>query len=145
MSTTMNAAAHLGQNYTEFLIAHKNTNFDALKTLLDITQKLILDQNSEILNVSKIEWHFTPWRSTLLYDKSNQVGESQGSRLLRLSSLSGKDTEHSEANEKQKQLSASSGVEVIVSDFGFWVGAVGISFLLSPFARANAVFTSVGL
>ena len=41
--------------------------------------------------------------------------------------------------------SASSGVEVIVSDFGFLVGAVGISMLLSPPAEAITVLTSVGL
>ena len=41
--------------------------------------------------------------------------------------------------------SASSSVEVTVSDFGFLVGAVGISILLSPAAEANTVFTAVGL
>ena len=41
--------------------------------------------------------------------------------------------------------SASSRVVVIVSDFGFLVGAVGISILLSPPAKADTVFTSVGL
>ena len=66
MSTTMKAAGHLGQHYNENLVTYRNTNFDALKTLFDTTQKLILDNNHEILNVSTIEWHSTPWmRSTL--------------------------------------------------------------------------------
>ena len=42
-STTMVAAIHLGENYNEHLIAFRNTNFDALKTVFDITQKLILN------------------------------------------------------------------------------------------------------
>ena len=66
----MKAAVHLGENYNENLIAYRNTNFDALKTLFDITQKLIVDQKHEILNVSTIEWHCSPWtRFTLLHYK----------------------------------------------------------------------------
>ena len=65
MSTTMKAAIHLGENYKVNLFAYRNTNFDALKTWFDITQKLILDQNHEILNVTTIKWQSTPWmRST---------------------------------------------------------------------------------
>ena len=56
MLTMMKATVHLGQNYDENLISHGNTNFEELKTFLDITQKLILDQNHKILNVSTIEW-----------------------------------------------------------------------------------------
>ena len=57
-----------------------------------ITQKMILDQDFEILNVPTIEWKFTPWmRSTLLHDKNKQVGESKGTRPLTFSSFSGKD------------------------------------------------------
>ena len=61
MSTTMKEAIHLGEVYTENLVACRNTNFDALKTLFNITQKLILNQNHEILNASATEWQFTPW------------------------------------------------------------------------------------
>ena len=55
MSTTMKAAIHFGENYNDNLIVYRNTNFDAFKTLIDITQKLILNQNHEILNVSMIK------------------------------------------------------------------------------------------
>ena len=69
-STSMKAAVHLGDTYNKNLVAHRNTNFDALGTFFDITQKLILDENHEILNFSTIEWRFTPWmRSSLLHDK----------------------------------------------------------------------------
>ena len=60
MSTTMKAAVHLGQNYNDNLMTHRNTNFEELEMLFDITQKLILEQNHEILNVSTIEWQFIP-------------------------------------------------------------------------------------
>ena len=61
---------HFGPSCNENLVAHRNTHSKELMTLFDITQKLILEQNFEIPNVSSTEWTFTPWmRSTLLYDK----------------------------------------------------------------------------
>ena len=41
MSTTMKAAIHLGPNYVENLEVFRNTNFEELQNLIDITQKLI--------------------------------------------------------------------------------------------------------
>ena len=71
MPTTFKAAVHLGQNYNEYFVTHKNTNFAALNTLFDITQKLILNEKHEILNASTIEGHFTPCiKSTLLHEKA---------------------------------------------------------------------------
>ena len=49
MSTTMKASVHLGPSYNEILVAYRNTDFKALKTLFDITQKLILEQTFEAL------------------------------------------------------------------------------------------------
>ena len=70
MSPTMKAAIHLGENYNENLFTYKNTNFKALKTLFDITQKLILNQKHEIRHVSTIDWQFTRWmKSTLQHDR----------------------------------------------------------------------------
>ena len=67
VSTTMKASVHLGHYYNENLVACKNTNFKDLKTLFDITQRLILEQSVEILNVSTMIWRFTPWmRSTFV-------------------------------------------------------------------------------
>ena len=59
LSTTMKAAIHLGENYNQHLEGYRNTNFDALKTLFDITQKLILNQNHEILNVRDLLCYMT--------------------------------------------------------------------------------------
>ena len=58
MSTTMKASVHLGTRYNEILVACRNTNVEELKTLFDITQRLILNHGFEILNVSTIEWTF---------------------------------------------------------------------------------------
>ena len=70
MSTAMKAAVHLGQNYKDNSVSYRNTNFEELKTLFDIMQKLILDQDFGILNVSTIEWEFYPgMRSIVLHDK----------------------------------------------------------------------------
>ena len=40
MSITMKETLHLGQNYNDDVIAHRNTNCEELKTLFTITQKL---------------------------------------------------------------------------------------------------------
>ena len=56
MSTTMKASVHLGPNYNENLEVYRNTNFEELKILFEITQMLILEHDAEILNVSPIDW-----------------------------------------------------------------------------------------
>ena len=43
MSTTMKASIHLGPSYNDILVAYRNTDCKALKTLFDITQRLILE------------------------------------------------------------------------------------------------------
>ena len=68
--TTVKAAVHLGPNYTEKLEVYRNTNFEELQKVFDITQRLILDHQAEILNVSPIYWTAPSWtRSTLTYDQ----------------------------------------------------------------------------
>ena len=70
MSTTMKAAIHLGPNYVANLEVFRNTNFEELQNLFDITQKLILDHHAEILNVTTIDWTSLSWtRSTLSHDQ----------------------------------------------------------------------------
>ena len=44
MSATMKTAVHLGLDHEKNLLIAKNTDFEELKTLFDITQKLILEQ-----------------------------------------------------------------------------------------------------
>ena len=63
----MKAAIHLGPNYVEILEENRNTNFEEIQNLFDITQKLILDHQAEVLNVTPIDWTAPSWtRSTLL-------------------------------------------------------------------------------
>ena len=90
-STTTKASVHLGPSYNDNLVAYRNINFEELKTLLDIKHSLILEHAFEILNVfhdrmdtfSTDEIYLSTWQS-------NQVGESQGTRILRHRSLSWK-------------------------------------------------------
>ena len=70
MSTTMKAAVRLGPSYTENLEVCRNTNFEELQNLFDITERLILEHQAEILNVSPIDWTAFSWaRSTLSHDQ----------------------------------------------------------------------------
>ena len=103
MSTTTMAALHLGQHYNENLVFYRNTNFKELKTLFDVTQRLILEQDFEILNVSTIEWTLTPWmRSTSLHDTVIKWAKEKVHVHSELVLCLGKIYEHTEANAKWK-------------------------------------------
>ena len=70
MSTMMKASIHLGPNYNENLEVYKSTNFEEPKNLFDITQRLLLEHEAEILNVSPTDWTARSWtRSTLTHDQ----------------------------------------------------------------------------
>ena len=104
MSTTMKAATHLGENYDDNLF-NWNPNFEALKTLFDITQKLTLNQKHEIRHVSTIKWQFTLWmRSTVLNDKAIMLSKAKihvhSDSVLCLGKMHG----HLDAMVKWKQL-----------------------------------------
>ena len=47
MSATLKAAVHLGPYYQEDLDTTKNSDFEKIKQLFNISQKLILDQSQE--------------------------------------------------------------------------------------------------
>ena len=65
----MKAAEHFGENCENNLFTDKNTDFEELKALCDITQTLILEQKLEIKHATTIEGQFTLWmRSTLAHD-----------------------------------------------------------------------------
>ena len=70
MSSSMKAAIHLGPNYSKFW-KYKNTNFEEIQSLVNITQKLILENSEEILNVHTLESTSPAWmRSTLSHDQA---------------------------------------------------------------------------
>ena len=71
MSDIYSQAVHLGPHYTEYLRVNRNTNFEELQNLFDITQRLILDHQTEILNVLPIDGTAPSWtRSTLTHDQA---------------------------------------------------------------------------
>ena len=74
-------SVHFAPNYNGILEVLRNTNFEELKNLFDITQRLILEHKAEILIASAIDWKVSSWtRSTLMHD---QVDESKSTRLHR--------------------------------------------------------------
>ena len=54
MSATLKAAVHLGPDYEENLRTSKNTDFEQLKTLFDISQSLILNHGCELHGIPTI-------------------------------------------------------------------------------------------
>ena len=49
VSTTMESAIHLGLDYDQNLIARQKTNFEGIKTLFDISLRLIAANSFDIL------------------------------------------------------------------------------------------------
>ena len=77
MSATMKAAAHLGQYYPENLRTTKNTDFEKVKQMFDISvvrQVTEIDPESQQRNIWNIH-------NRMEYNCSQAV-ESKGTRLL---------------------------------------------------------------
>ena len=103
MSTSMKAAVHLGPNYIENLEVFRNTNFEELQNLFDLTQKLILDHQAEILSVTTIDWTAPSCaRSTLTHGqvitRMTARARVYSDSVLCLREMS----DHSEANRRWK-------------------------------------------
>ena len=82
----MKSSVHLGLQYQQNLAAYRNTNFEELTTLFDITLRLIVEQSFEIQNVSTMIIYFLSLGEIYSVSRtSNQVGESKGTCLPRLS------------------------------------------------------------
>ena len=85
----MKAASHLGPFFGANLEVYKNTNFEEIHSLFNITQNLILEHSEEILHVHTIESTSPSWtRSTLSHD---QVDKTKSTCILRFRSVSGED------------------------------------------------------
>ena len=70
-ASSMKAAIHLGPNCLANLEVYKNTNFEEIESLFNITQKLMLEHSEEILNVKPLESSSSSWtRSVLLHDQA---------------------------------------------------------------------------
>ena len=74
---TLQAAVHLGQDYTENLQSTKNQPLKSGRQLFRTTEKLIKDQ-AEITGLSKIDWKQLVWRETsLLCDRAVHIASSK--------------------------------------------------------------------
>ena len=78
MSATLEAAVDLGQDNQENLRTTKKTDFEKVKTLFDILQKLILTQKNDIFGIPTIEWKTIPWmRTILLHDRAVKLSKAK--------------------------------------------------------------------
>ena len=66
MSSSMKAAIHFGPCHLANLEVHKNTNFEEIQSLFNITQKLVLELSEEILVVNTIDSAFPSWTRSVL-------------------------------------------------------------------------------
>ena len=107
MSSSMKAAIHLGPNYLANLDVYKNTNFEKIQSLSNITQKLILEHSEGILNVNTIESASPSWtRSVLSHDQVIQWTKSMNNTfLLRFRSMLGKNDGKQRCNYKMGKSS----------------------------------------
>ena len=97
----MNVVIRLGENYKDNLFTYRNTDIEELQNLFDITQKLILNYQAEILDETTIDWISPSWtRSTLSHDQVITWTKAK----VRVCSDSvlcfGKISDHSEANRR---------------------------------------------
>ena len=81
MSATIKAAVHLGQYYQENLHSTKNTEFENVKQLFDLSQKSILDQSQEIYWISRLECNSLD-ENHFVERQSSEAVDSKGKRLL---------------------------------------------------------------
>ena len=77
LSVTLQAAVHLGMDFTESLRSTKNQHRKSLRQLFQVTQKLITDQ-TEITGLATIDWQQPMWREmTLLTDRAVQFATAK--------------------------------------------------------------------
>ena len=61
MSVTLQAAGHVGTDYTENLRSTRNQSKKSLRQLFQVTRKLITDR-TEITGITTIDWQQLMWR-----------------------------------------------------------------------------------
>ena len=93
----MNASVHLGPNYSENFGSFQE--HELRRAMFDITQRLILEHEAEMLNVSPIGWTAPSWtRSVLTHDQLIKWTKPTVHVYSDSVSCLGKMQEHSEAN-----------------------------------------------
>ena len=77
MTVTLQAAVHLGNDYSENLHSTENQPQRTVKPLFDVTKKLVRDQK-EIQGISVVDWHQSSWkRTTLLIDRAVRLSTAK--------------------------------------------------------------------
>ena len=66
MSSSMKVAIHLGPNFLVDAEIYKNTKFEEIESLFNMTQKLIMGHSEEILNVKWLEYSSPSWTRSVL-------------------------------------------------------------------------------
>ena len=71
MASSMKAAIHLGPDFLKNSEIYKNTRFENIENVFNITQNLIKELSEEILNVRNLDYSSPSWTtSTLFNDKA---------------------------------------------------------------------------
>ena len=106
MSSSMKAAIHLGPNCLANLEVYKNTNFEDIQSLFNITQKLTLEHSEEILNVNTIHSTSPSWtRSVLSHDQVTQRTKAEVRVCSGFRTLPGEDAWQQRCNYKMGRSS----------------------------------------
>ena len=66
MTPSMKAAIHLGPNFKSNSEIYKNTKFEDIESVFNITQKLVREHSEEILNVKCLEYSSLSWTKSVL-------------------------------------------------------------------------------
>ena len=71
VTSSMKAAIHFGPNYVSNSELYKDTKFEDVESVFNITQKLVMEHSEEILNVKRLEYSSPSWaRSVLANDQA---------------------------------------------------------------------------
>ena len=74
----MEAAIHLEPNYLANVEIFKNTKFEEIESLFNITQKLVKEHQEEILNVEQLKFSSPSWtKSGLSHDQPIKWAEAK--------------------------------------------------------------------
>ena len=77
-SATLKAAVHLCQDFSDNLRTTKNTDFEKVGQVFDISQKLILNQSEDIFGVSTIDrMEYDSMGTTLLPDRAVKMSKAK--------------------------------------------------------------------
>ena len=108
----MKATIHLGPNYLANLEIHKKTNIEEIDILFNITQKLILEQSEENVDVKLLESSSPSYTRPVL--SHDQVDKSKSTCL---SIFRGTDDESKEAITSGKVKCKNSSVSFLKKNY----------------------------